>query len=89
VHDESVTRSFEVECLVEVQRAGRVDGHERDVRAVQVGQARARGSLRRGFFNGRRELGADLHLRLDLGDSLAKTLGGNAVVGGSDPDNPG
>ena len=46
VHDVAVAVALDVHRLVEVHRARRVDGHERDVGAVEVGQPRAAAAAR-------------------------------------------
>ena len=86
VDDVAVAVAHDVHRLVEVHRGGRVDGHQRQVGAVEVGQPRCgdRG-LRRGDHLGG-ELRGDLELLLDPRDALAELVRGDTVVGARDVD---
>ena len=87
VHDVPVAVAREVHRLVEVARAGRVDRHERDVGAVQLGQPRrgGRGARRpprpRAGTSG--ETSSSAWIRSMPG---AQRRGGHPVIDGPDPD---
>ena len=86
VDGEPVAVPDQVHRLVEVHGGGRVDGDQRQVRAVQLGQPGTGGRGLGGGHHLGREVGGDLELFLDPGDALAQLVGRDAVVGARDVD---
>ena len=77
----AVAVTGEVQRLVEVHRAGRVDGDQRELGAVEVRQARVGGRLLGRGLDVGRERREDLELGLDVGDPGAEGVGGDALGG--------
>ena len=81
VHDVAAAVALEVERLVEVHRARRVDGDERQVGPVEVGQSRGRRRAPRGLLDLGRERGRHLEVALDLRDPVTQGLRAHLVTG--------